>query len=61
LGLILVFRPSESIHVLAALLGISLIIGSILNLCLVLCAVKIINHQYPDAIDDYEETEDMDK
>ena len=62
IGLVLVFWPSESIHVLAVLLGISLIIGAVLNLCLALWAVKIINHQYPDTIDDdYAETEDMHK
>ncbi len=62
IGLILIFRPSESIHILAVILGISLIIGAILNLCLALCTVKIINHQYPDAIDDdYTETEDVGK
>lgn len=47
-GLLLVFRPAESAQVLTVLLGISLLAEGILNLCVVVSTVKIINHQCPD-------------
>lgn len=55
-GLLLVFRPTESIPVLMVLLGISLLSDGILSLSTVLTAVKIIRHQMPDVIEaDYDE------
>ena len=60
LGLLLIFRPSESSRVLTVLIGITLLSEGILNLSTVLTAVKIIKHQKPDVIeaDYYEERED---
>lgn len=58
LGLILVFRPSESAETLIVLLGISLLAEGILNLTVALSTVKIIKHQYPDVIEgDFSEIE----
>jgi uncharacterized membrane protein HdeD (DUF308 family) len=48
LGLVLVFRPSESATVLVTLLGVALLAEGILNLSTVLSAVKIIRHQRSD-------------
>lgn len=50
-GLLLVFRPVESSHILTILLGISLLAEGILNLCVVVSTVKIVNHQQPDIIE----------
>lgn len=50
-GLLLVFRPAESSHILTILLGISLLAEGILNLCVVVSTVKIVNHQQPDIIE----------
>ncbi len=59
-GLLLIFRPSESARLLIMLLGASLFSDGILNLSVVLTAVKIIRHQQPDIIEtfDYEERKD---
>ncbi|MCI8388923.1 MAG: hypothetical protein HFE63_10740 [Clostridiales bacterium] len=56
-GVTLVFRPSESSVVITILLGVSLLIEGLLNLCTSLAAVKIIRHQQPDYIEtnDYNE------
>lgn len=50
-GLLLVFRPVESAHVLTILLGVSLLAEGILNLCVVVSTVKIVKHQRPDVIE----------
>lgn len=50
-GSILIFRPVESAWILTILLGISMLSEGILNLCVALCAVKIIRHQQPDEIE----------
>lgn len=50
-GLLLVFRPVESAHVLTMLLGVSLLAEGILNLCVVVSTVKIVKHQCPDVIE----------
>lgn len=47
-GLLMMFRPGESGQMLMVLLGISLLAEGILNLCVVISTVKIINHQCPD-------------
>lgn len=49
LGLVLVFRPTESAPALVALLGIALLTEGVLNLFTVLSSVKIIPHQRPDS------------
>ncbi|HBA47700.1 MAG TPA: hypothetical protein DCZ91_07845 [Lachnospiraceae bacterium] len=55
-GLLLVFRPVESAHVLTMLLGVSLLAEGILNLCVVVSTVKIVKHQRPDVIEsEYQE------
>ena len=51
IGLLLVFRPTESLHIMTVLLGISLFIDGLLNLIVALLTVKIIKNQIPDVID----------
>lgn len=60
-GLLLMFRPSESAHILTVMLGVTLVFEGILNLCTVLTSVKIIRHQMPDEIDTdyYNESEEL--
>ena len=50
-GLLLVFRPWESVQVLTVLLGAALLAEGVLNLCVALSAVKIVKHQQPDVIE----------
>ena len=57
IGLVLVFRPTESIHIMTILLGVSLLAEGILNLCVAISTVKIIKNQIPDVID-MDETEE---
>lgn len=58
-SIVLLFRPGKSSRVLTVMFGITFLLEAILNLCTVLTAVKIINHQHPDIIDvDYTESED---
>lgn len=52
IGLVLVFRPTESVHIMTILLGVSLLAEGILNLCVALSTVKIIKNQVPDVIDE---------
>ena len=52
IGLLLVFRPTESVHIMTILLGVSLLAEGILNLCVALSTVKIIKNQIPDVIDE---------
>lgn len=47
-GLLLMFRPADSVRVLMILLGISLLAEGFLNLCVAVSTVKIIRHQQPD-------------
>lgn len=50
-GLALVFRPWDSARVLTILLGAALLAEGILNLCVAVSTVKIVNHQQPDIIE----------
>ncbi len=50
-GLLLVFRPWESVQVLTALLGAALLAEGVLNLCVALSTVKIVKNQQPDVIE----------
>lgn len=50
-GLALVFRPWDSVRLLTALLGAALLAEGILNLCVAVSTVKIVNHQRPDVIE----------
>ena len=50
-GAALIIAPSESGRMLVQLLGASLIAEGVLNLCVALCAIKIIAHQQPDIIE----------
>lgn len=52
IGLLLVFRPTESVHIMTILLGVSLLAEGILNLCVAISTVKIIKNQIPDVIDE---------
>lgn len=51
-GTLLVFRPTESARMLTILLGLSMLAEGILNISVMLCAVKIIRHQQRDIIDE---------
>lgn len=51
MGLVLMFRPAQSVRVMMIILGVTLLLEGILNLCTVITAVKIIKHQQPDVID----------
>lgn len=50
-GLALVFRPWDSVRLLTILLGAALLAEGILNLCVSVSTVKIVNHQQPDVIE----------
>ena len=50
-GLALVFRPWDSVRLLTALLGAALLAEGILNLCVAVSTVKIVDHQRPDVIE----------
>lgn len=55
-GLLLVFRPWQSVRLMTMLLGASLLAEGVLNLCVALSTVKIVDHQQPDVIEtDYVE------
>lgn len=57
LGMLLVFRPTESVPILMVLVGSSLFLEGLLSLSTVLTAVKIVRYQMPDIVevDFYEE------
>ena len=50
-GLALVFRPWDSARLLTILLGAARVAEGILNLCVAISTVKIVNHQRPDVIE----------
>lgn len=50
-GLLLVLRPWEGARLLARLLGASLLCEGLLNLCVAVSTVKIVDHQMPDVIE----------
>lgn len=50
-GLALVFRPWDSVRLLTALLGAALLAEGVLNLCVTVSTVKIVDHQRPDVIE----------
>ncbi len=51
IGIVTAFRPAQSAQVLMVLMGISLLAEGALNLCVSLCAVKIIRAAQPDVIE----------
>ena len=51
LGLVLIFRLTDSARVLTVFLGITVLAEGILNLSTVISAVKIVKNQKPDVID----------
>lgn len=51
MGLVLMFRPAQSVRVMMIILGVTLLLEGILNFCTVVTAVKIIKHQQPDVIE----------
>lgn len=56
IGVILIFRPGAGASVLTMLLGLSLFLDGVLNLCVAICTIKIVAHQQPDVIEvDYED------
>ena len=50
-GLLLLLYPAQSAEVLTVFVGISLVCEALLNLCTVLCTVKIVKNQKPDIVD----------
>ena len=59
IGLLLVIRPSDAARALMVLMGISLLLDGILNICVAWFCVKIVRNQRPDGIDEeYEELKD---
>ena len=50
-GGVLIFFPSQSATALTWMLGLALALEGALNLCVALCAIKIIEHQQPDALE----------
>lgn len=50
-GFLLILRPDESVQVMTALYGITLLWEGLLNICTMLITVKIIRHQRPDVIE----------
>ena len=50
-GALLVLRPWQGAKLLARLLGASLLCEGVLNLCVAVSTVKIIDHQHPDVIE----------
>ena len=57
IGLLLVIRPSDAARALMVLMGISLLLDGILNICVAWFCVKIVRNQRPDGID--EESEEL--
>ena len=49
-GVWLVVCPIEGSRTLVQLTGVALLAQGVLNLCVGLCAIKIISHQQPDAV-----------
>lgn len=47
-GIILIFRPSESIKLMTMFLGVSIFCDGVLNVSTMLTAVKIVKEQYPN-------------
>lgn len=50
-GLLLLLYPTQSTKAMTVFVGISLICEALLNLCTVLCTVKIVKNQKPDCLD----------
>ena len=50
-GALLALCPATGAEALTQLLGISLLAEGALNLCVAVCAIKIVAHQRPDAIE----------
>lgn len=50
-GLMLVLRPWDSVRLLMVLLGAALLAEGVLNLCVAVSTVKIVDYQRPDAIE----------
>ena len=48
---VLLFPPSVGVLLMTVLMGISLLLDGILNLCVALLTVKIVTHQKPDIIE----------
>lgn len=57
-GVMLMFRPGEGTAFLMVLLGVTLLVEGVLNLCTVLTTVKIIRHQVPDDVIDVDVCEE---
>ncbi len=54
-GIITAFRPVEGAQVLMILMGVSLLAEGLLNLCVTLCAVKIVKGKTPYIIEEEHE------
>ncbi len=51
IGIVAIFRPVEGAQLMMLLLGIALLSEGALNLCVTLCAVKIVRNARPDVIE----------
>lgn len=50
-GAVLIFRPAVGVTAVTAIMGASLLLDGVLNLCVALFTVKIVTHQRPDVIE----------
>lgn len=50
-GIVAIFRPVEGAQLLMTLMGVALLAEGVLNLCVTLCAVKIVRNSRPDVIE----------
>lgn len=50
-GVLLVLRPIQSARAMMVLAGLSVLAEGLMNLCVALCTIKIIKHQWPDELD----------
>lgn len=50
-GAVLIFRPAVGVTAVTAIMGASLLLDGVLNLCVALFTVKIVTHQRPDIIE----------
>lgn len=51
IGAFMLFRPFDGAVAMAIMIGISLVIDGVTNLCTAITAIKIIDHQVPDVME----------
>lgn len=50
-GVALALRPIQSAQIMMVLAGLSVLADGLMNLCVALCTIKIVEHQMPDVMD----------